>query len=265
MPNLELFANAGFPFTRLADLSETDVILPTVPSPDEIALYLNLMSHFGAQTGYPALRVTVSAPNTVIISSRDYLILGTEANQPAFNSLDALLPVTFDAHGVHVKQEQGYLSRMKAAMAQAWSRLLGKAPPQDAPSNGMGIPDALVEEIKSPSSPDRSIVIVELKQDASADDFAAVFAERSQSQDITGPVSLLLNGQFLSYPLNGATYHVGDITRFALMRIWLTRHFLLLLFVVTALSFLAAFWAYEWMSWHARERLKLAQSVTGAD
>jgi cellulose synthase (UDP-forming) len=265
MPDLELFANAGFPFTRLADLSETDVILPTVPSPDEIALYLNLMSHFGAQTGYPALRVTVAAPNTVIGSGRDYLILGTEANQPAFNSLDALLPVTFDLHGVHVKQERSYISQMQAALELTLSRLLGKAPPRDAPSNGLGIPDALVEEIKSPASPDRSIVVVALKQNTSADDFAGVFAERSQSQDITGHVSLLRNGQFLSYPLSGTTYHVGNITWFARMRIWLTRHFLLLLFVVSALSFMVAFWVYGWMSWHARERLRLTQTVPGAD
>ena len=31
MPNLEIFANAGFPFTRLADLSETTVVLPPRP------------------------------------------------------------------------------------------------------------------------------------------------------------------------------------------------------------------------------------------
>jgi cellulose synthase (UDP-forming) len=96
VPNIELFANAGFPFTQAADLSQTIVVLPSVPSSDEISLYLHLMSHFGAQTGYPALRVTVAGPNAVIGKAYDYLILGTVSNQPAFHSLDALLPVTFD-------------------------------------------------------------------------------------------------------------------------------------------------------------------------
>ncbi len=268
MPNLELFANAGFPFTRLADLSETDVVLPTVPSPDEIALYLHLMSHFGAQTGYPVLRVTVAAPNTVINSGRDYLILGTVANQPAFNSIAALLPVTFDAQGIHVKPANAwmaYVSSLEAYLSPWWPRLLGKPPSQDVPQNGSGMPGALVEEIQSPSSPDRSIVLVALKQNASADDFADVFSDRSQSQDITGTVSLLRNSQFMSYAMNGVTYHVGDITWFVLMRIWLTRHFLLLLFAVTALSFLAAFWVYGWMSWHARERLRLANPENRAN
>jgi len=268
MPDLELFANAGFPFTRLADLSETDVVLPSVPSPDEIALFLHLMSHFGAQTGYPVLRVTVVAPNTVISSGRDYLILGTVANQPAFNSLAALLPVTFDAQGIHVNQAHAYLAyvtSIEAVLSRWWPRLLGSPPSQNLPSNTPETPDAMVEEIKSPSSPDRSIVLVALKQDAAAVDFAAVFSDRSQSQDITNSVSLLRNSQFQSYPMNGVTYHVGDITWFALMRIWLTRHFLLLLFAVTALSFLAAFWVYGWMSWHARERLKLANQGNGAN
>jgi hypothetical protein len=68
VPNLGLFADAGFPFTQMADLSETTVIIPEVPSADKISLYLHLMSHFGAQTDHPALCVTVDGPNTVLRS-----------------------------------------------------------------------------------------------------------------------------------------------------------------------------------------------------
>src|SRR5208337_1273685 len=60
LPNLELFANAGFPFTRLADLSETTVVLPSAPSEQEIETFVTLMGHFSRQTGFPALRVTVA-------------------------------------------------------------------------------------------------------------------------------------------------------------------------------------------------------------
>jgi len=60
MPNLELFANAGYPFTRFSDLAETVVVMPTVPSAEELELYLLLMSHCGMQTGTPALHVTLS-------------------------------------------------------------------------------------------------------------------------------------------------------------------------------------------------------------
>ncbi len=60
LPNLEVFANAGFPFTRVADLSETTVVLPPAPTQQEIETFLTLMGHFGRQTGFPALRVTVA-------------------------------------------------------------------------------------------------------------------------------------------------------------------------------------------------------------
>ncbi len=262
MPNLELFANAGFPFTRMADLSETTVVLPAVPNAQELSLYLHLMSHFGAQTGYPVLRVAVSAPNTVISSGRDYLILGAVASQPAFTSLDSLLPVTLDANGVHVKEARGYSSYVSTAedfVSHWWSKLLGNAERQGQPSNEAGIPQAMVEEIESPSSSDRSIVMVALRQDSAEDTFADVFLDRSQSTDIAGSVSVLQNSKFASYTMDGKSYHVGSISAYAMMRIWLTQYFLPLLLVVTALSFVLAYWTWGWVERRAAERLKLAE------
>jgi type IV secretory pathway TraG/TraD family ATPase VirD4 len=80
---------------------------------------------------------------------------------------------------------------------------------------------------------------------------------------MTSSISLLRNSKIESYALNGFPYHVGDISWYAMMRIYLTQYFLLLLFVVSALSFLAAYYAYGWMAWHARERLKLVETVRG--
>jgi cellulose synthase (UDP-forming) len=260
MPNLKLFANAGFPFTQLADLSETTVVLPAAPSADEISLYLHIMGHFGQQTGYPVLQVTVEGPDAVISKDRDYLILGTVGNQPAFSSLDNLLRVTLDSSGIHVKDEKGYLSfasSFKAFVARSWASLVGNPVSEILPSSLGGTPDVLLEEIESPSSPDRSIVLVALQQDTSAEVFADVFLDRSQSDDITSSVSLLRNGRFKSYPMNGPTYHVGDISNYAMMRIWLTQYFVILLLVVTGLSFVMGNWTRGWLSRRAHLRLKL--------
>jgi cellulose synthase (UDP-forming) len=265
LPNLELFANAGYPFTQLADLSKTVVVLPDAPSGEQIALYLQLMSHFGAQTGYPALRVTVDTPGAAIRQGRDYLIFGTISNRLALNSLDPLLPVTLDAQGVHVKPRRDSLDSLtplEAASARWWAALVGQDVTERLPSNIGGIPDALVEEIESPVSPGRSIVAISLRQNESADTFASVFLDRSQSQDLTGSVSLLRNTTFESYLLSGDTYRVGDISWYATMRIYFTRYFLLLLLLVTDLSFVLAYYMYDWMRWHARDRLKLAETAS---
>jgi cellulose synthase (UDP-forming) len=268
MPNLELFANAGFPFTQLADMSQTTVVLPTVPSKEEISLYLHLMSHFGEQTGYPALRVTVAGPNSSISNARDYLILGTVTNQPAFASLDPLLPVTLDSTGIHVKQAQTYIpyrSSINSAVARWWSQIVGNPMTESLPSTTGATPDALVEEVESPSSADRSIVLIALRQDSSVNDFASVFLDRSQAGDISGSASLLRDAKFESYRLTGETYHVGNISWYAMMRIWFTQYFLLLLLAVMTLSLLVALWTRDWLSRRARERLKLADTVGAAN
>ncbi|MGB8260770.1 MAG: cellulose biosynthesis cyclic di-GMP-binding regulatory protein BcsB, partial [Terracidiphilus sp.] len=264
MPNLELFSNAGFPFTRSADLSETTVVLPTAPSPAEIGLFLQLMGHFGAQTGYPALRLSVALPNTVISPDRDYLIVGTVANQPAFQSLDALLPVTLTAKGIAVKPRSGWqahVSALETAGLNWWARLRGQPVVEVDPGNPRRIPEALIEEVQSPVSPQRSIVVVVLRQDSSADGFAGALIEQSQSHVITGSAALLLDSGFASYPLAGSTYHVGDLSWLALLREWFVRNYLLLLLGVALLMLVLGSWVREWLEWRAGQRLKLAQTA----
>jgi hypothetical protein len=143
-------------------------------------------------------------------------------------------------------------------LKRRWMERLGLSGAPGLPSNPSGIPEALIEEIESPSSPDRSIVLIELRQDSSAEVFSNEFLDRSQSGDIAGSASVLANGHFQSYGMGAAAYHVGDVTWYAILRIWLTQHFLLLLLAVTAFMFMLASWIYGWMSWHARERLTVA-------
>jgi cellulose synthase (UDP-forming) len=259
MPDLEPFANAGFPFTRRADLAETTVVLPDQPSADEIALYLHLMSHFGAQTGYPALRVTVSGPNAVMSNAQDYLVLGTIANQPAFAALGALLPVTLNANGLHVNHMPWNLGALENSIARRSKRLLGIDRNRELHAEDAGLSDALIEEIESPSSPKRSVVMIALQNDGTANAFAAVFLNRSQTRDIAGTVSLLRSGAFESYSIDGARYHLGDLSWYGQMRAWFLSYYLLLLLVVTAVSLLAALWIRNWLMRHAQERLKVAE------
>jgi cellulose synthase (UDP-forming) len=94
MPRLDLFANSGFPFTRMADLSQTLVMLPPSHRADAVSVFLSAMGFMGAQTGYPALRVTVS--DTGVLpegSDKDILIIGSFENQPALGALGSRLAV----------------------------------------------------------------------------------------------------------------------------------------------------------------------------
>ncbi len=83
LPDLQIFSNAGYPFTRKADLSDTDVVLPDTAAADEIEVFLTMMGHFGAQTGYPVLNVGVTNADGMKTDGRkDYLVLG-DSGRPA--------------------------------------------------------------------------------------------------------------------------------------------------------------------------------------
>ena len=257
MPNLELFANAGFPFTRRADLAETVVILPQAPTAKEITLLLYLMSHCGTQTGYPALRVEIAGPDAVMRPDRDYLVLGGVSDQPAFASLDAALPATLDLSGVHVKPVASYFAgRYLTALQGFWTKLTGVLTVNPVPSNDGGAPDLMIEGIESPYTAGRSVVVVALHGDDAVDRFADIFLERSQSSDISQSLSLLRAGQFSSYTMETHPYHVGDIARYPLLRLWLTEHFWLLFTVVTILSLVLARYARDYLNLLAKERLQ---------
>lgn len=102
LPNLSFFVGAGFPFTRMADLSETAVVLPNQPREEEIETMLGLLGRFGEATGYPALGIEVLAGSARIssVEKRDLLVVGR---------LDGRLPLSLLLAGSNLRQEKGSL------------------------------------------------------------------------------------------------------------------------------------------------------------
>jgi cellulose synthase (UDP-forming) len=222
------------------------------------------MSHFGSQTGYPALRVTVTGPSNVISEGRDYLVIGTISDQPAFNRLAPILPVTLDDAGIHTKPAHGLSAGIAAYQSVAsdrWSSLVGKKTTAGPSSNDLALAGALVEEIESPVSPGRSIVIITLRRELVAEELARELLDPTRPSDTSGSLILLKNSALIPAAKRADLYHVGDITGYARMRLFLTQYFFALLVVAIGLSFLCARYAHAWMAWHANERLKLAATV----
>jgi cellulose synthase (UDP-forming) len=215
LPNLELFANAGYPFTRMADLADTAVVLPDQPSSEELEMFLTMMGHFGAQTGYPVLNVTVTAGSAGMSadSGKDYLVMGTVEDQPALKTLDGALPVGVDETGLHIRDTAGFFEHGSGAWWQVQS--------SDHVQSGQletagGLPDALIEGIEWPRGSNRSAVVMVLRDPSVVPSFLTAFLETSQSSDIAHSVSVLRGAQFTSYRIGTDAYRVGEIS-------WLTR------------------------------------------
>lgn len=77
MPNLRTFAHAGYPFTRMADLSETVAVMPKEINEPSIQAFVNLMGFFGSQTGYTGFNIQlVDDWDEALMKDKDILAIG---------------------------------------------------------------------------------------------------------------------------------------------------------------------------------------------
>jgi cellulose synthase (UDP-forming) len=259
LPNLEIFANAGFPFTRVADLSETTVVLPPTPTEQEIETFVTLMGHFGRQTGFPALRVTVAGPDALRNGAgTDFLILGTGDDQPGFDKLANNLPVALRSGQIQVRDTQGFFAPV---LHHAWWKLRSEEHTESGDLSASGTPDAVIEGIESPFDPgaNRSIVAIHLRDASNFEPFMDTFMKVQQASDISGSVSVLHGTQFQSFRIGSEIYHVGVVPWWTRLELWLMQVPWLAAVIVVILAFLVAIWTRQWLRVRARARLKMIE------
>jgi cellulose synthase (UDP-forming) len=259
LPNLEIFANAGFPFTRFADLSQTTVVLPSTPTEQEIEAFVTLMGHFGRQTGFPALRVTVAGPDSLHDGAAgDFLVIGTGDDQPAFDTLARSLPVAVRSGQITVRDTQGFFAPQ---LHRAWWKLRTDEHTESGDLTAGGSPDAVIEGIKSPFDSDNaSIVAIHLRDANSFEPFMGTFLKVQQASDISGSVSVLHSSQFQSFRIGSEVYHVGVLPWWTRLTLWFTEFPWLAAIVVMGLAFLFAIWGRQWLRRRARARLKVVEA-----
>ena len=94
LPNLGYFANIGFPYTRMADLSESAVVLPERPNAEELGVFLTIMGKMGEATGYPVIRHTVvAAAGLDKVSDKDLIVIGSAGSQSLMTKWADRLPI----------------------------------------------------------------------------------------------------------------------------------------------------------------------------
>lgn len=97
MPNLAYFANAGYPFTKYADLAETVVVMPDTPVAQDIEVLLSTLGHLGRSTGLPGMRFTVSKASQISESGdADLLVIGSGSANKLLGEWSQALPNAID-------------------------------------------------------------------------------------------------------------------------------------------------------------------------
>jgi cellulose synthase (UDP-forming) len=208
MPNLAYFVNSGFPFTRMADLSETAVVVPDRPTSVETSAFLNLMGRLGSLTGFPVIRMAVTRPDGVnSYPDRDLLLIGTIPrmqgaaellrNAPvrmSGNRLTTELPSTLDSvrriFGDNTDNERQKLSTQISA--------------------GISETTAFMEGVESPLHSGRSVVAILAASPQGLERVVSTFRDTVQAPLIQGDNAILSGDHVTSYRV-GDAYTVGTL------------------------------------------------------
>ena len=226
MPRLDLFATTGFPFTRMADLSETIVVLPAAPRPDELSLFLNLLGFMGAQTGYPALRVAVLAGGEPPAgTAKDVLLLGSYDDQSLLTQWADRMPVRPDRGRFRLASSLGFDSILELVPFTDASK---ESRAVDLLLQGEDLVDGIVQSFRSPLNSNRNVVSLSAPAGKKLDALADAWASAGSSVKVQGGISLLYGGEFRSYAIARDTRHTGELGTWQSLQYWSRRYYWLI-------------------------------------
>ncbi|WP_437181345.1 cellulose biosynthesis cyclic di-GMP-binding regulatory protein BcsB [Pseudomonas oryzihabitans] len=232
MPNLGVFKDSGFPFTRMADLSETAVVLDEKPSMGELGAYLTLLGRFGAATGYPAPGVAVvRGAQLDNVAQRDLLVL-TTGSSPLLQQWASSLPAALDGSSRRFEFSDLAL-RVRNWLSPDPRDNLRKA--RTALGFNGGGSSAYVAGFESPLSKGRSVVLFAATDAAPLEKVTSDLAQSATyTQDLQGSLAVIKNER-IDALVADQTYYVGHLGPLLYLR-WLLAGHPLLMLLATALA-----------------------------
>ncbi|XXN63419.1 cellulose biosynthesis cyclic di-GMP-binding regulatory protein BcsB [Enterobacter ludwigii] len=127
LPNLSYFVGASFPFSRLADFSQTTLLLPEKPSDAEIATLLDMASRAGNATGVPLLQNQVlfglpkGGTHMARVQQSDLLAVSTTQNNDFNQTMLANTPYETSGNTLGVKEPNTW-DKLRGWLTGDWYR-----------------------------------------------------------------------------------------------------------------------------------------------
>lgn len=254
MPDLAAFGNSGFPFTRLADLSETAVVLPTQPVPEDYTTYLALMGLMGNVTGYPAHAVTVVAQDRGLdaVADKDLLVIASGAQSPLLQQWADHLPFSLQGQAKTLR-----VSDYASKLLRWWDpdQRDRARPGQSALAFTSTSTDAVIAGFESPLKSGRSVVLLTSNQAAGLEQAVQALLTPELLEHIQGSTAVV-RGKQIDSLVAEQTYYVGQLGLITKVQWWLSRSPVALIALGVVAALLIAFMLYVVLRARARARLK---------
>jgi cellulose synthase (UDP-forming) len=258
LPRLELFADAGYPFTERPDASRTAVIMPHSPALPEYESLMDMAGFFGAQTGATVTGIEITDPEHLNdAQDKDLVLIGTPGSQPLLSKWASSMPL--DLSGSEMRVNEAAESAL--LFHSAWPfrgydgvrlrRLI------DGGSIASSNVDALVESFVSPLRQDRLVVAIIPSGPNPMDAVRALFTPSERQGPIYGGVAVSQGGRFESFLVGTFAYHSGNLNRFQYATVLLFENY----FLIPLLVLLLAGMIVAWMRW-STERIAAQRLAT---
>ncbi|MGX9963176.1 UDP-forming cellulose synthase catalytic subunit [Roseomonas sp. F4] len=243
LPNLAFFSGSGFPFTRMADFSDTAAVLPDQPNEVELTSFLTLMGRLASHVGHATTGIRVVRPAALdSVASRDLLVIGTLGRQPALETLLRDGPVVLEGNRLTVALPdalEGFRNLFlgdepRVAREQAQALLASTG-------DGLGI----LMGFESPLRSGKSVVALTGTTPQGLEQMLAALRDPEQAPRVQGDLAILSAGRISGFTL-GNHYTVGTLPPYIWPQYFLqTRPDLLLLLLAISCAIIAipAYWA----------------------
>ncbi|HEV2326098.1 MAG TPA: UDP-forming cellulose synthase catalytic subunit [Terracidiphilus sp.] len=242
LPRLELFADAGYPFTEWPDCRRTAVIMPASPGNAEYETLLDMAGFFGAQTGAVTSGLEVVGPDQLDqAQDKDIVLIGTPDSQPLISEWAGSMPLELSGPEMSVNQaaESTLLLNPEWPFREYDSgRLKGVI---DGGATGIGL---FIESFVSPLHTDRAVVTIDPSGSGShaLEAVRALFTPSERQGPVYGGVALSQNGHFESYLVGTQAYHAGDFNRYQFGLVLLFEHYRLIPLALLLLCLILVAW-----------------------
>ncbi|WON78080.1 cellulose biosynthesis cyclic di-GMP-binding regulatory protein BcsB [Serratia sp. UGAL515B_01] len=126
LPNLSYFVGASFPFSKLADFSQTILLLAAKPTANEIRTLLNLAAQSGAATGSAISHVDIrfglqgNESENAAFKGQDVLVVASLEQKDLYQRLLQGVPFIQKESGALAVKDQSALDKLRSYLAGNW-------------------------------------------------------------------------------------------------------------------------------------------------
>lgn len=243
MPNLSLFARSAYPYSIMADLTDSVVLIDHKSEPAVLSTLFNLMGRFGAQIGYPALKLTLDSPeNASKYQDKDLIVI----NDSSFAADPDALPGLIDEQ----KRMLTTPSNLKAGSYQNNERRHGS---MQAALESSGSA-AMILGYQSPFNDRHSVTALLCEGRSGCELLNQKLADPVSLQEAVGSAVIIRDSGVKAFDV-GESYYVGYLPLH--QKIWyaLSSHSLLLVFCTILCAVLLALALYYLLRGIAKKRL----------